>query len=221
MERSLSRRTLLTAGAAATAATIATISAPVTARANEAAASTPLGTVDPETGRYIPSFMTAPEPYASWDEELDCDVAVVGLGVAGICATRAAMEEGVEVVAIEQCSDFSYRSAQFAGINSSVHKACGCEFSEDQIQAIVCEFMKDSSGRANQRIWERWAHESGQILDWFLAGKPDYRVLDSRLIVKDSQDVIEELGLESYIDGSYSAVDGDDASDVMTVTVLD
>ena len=133
MERSFSRRTLLAAGAAA-AVTAAAASA---ALADEAQATAPLGTVDPETGRYIPSFMTAPEPYAAWDEELDCDVAVVGLGVAGICATRAAMEEGVEVVAIEQCPDFSYRSAQFAGINSSVHKACGCEFDEDQIQAIV------------------------------------------------------------------------------------
>lgn len=219
MQNTVTRRDLLAAGGtvAMGAALLASGAHAVTAHASEATAAP--GTLD-ENGRYIPSFMNAPEAPTSWDEEYDCDVAVVGLGVAGICATRAAMEEGVNVVAVEQCPTFSYRSAQFAAINSSVHKACGCEFDEEQKQRIVQEFMKDSSGRANQRIWERWANESGQILDWFLAGKPDYRVLDSRLIVKDSQDVIEELGLQSYLD-DYSAVGGDDSSEVMTVTVLD
>ena len=71
-----------------------------------------------ENGVYVPSFLIPPEPYETWDEEVDADIVVVGLGTAGCAAAKAALESGCRVVAIEQNETFNGRSSHLHGVNS-------------------------------------------------------------------------------------------------------
>ena len=146
------------------------------------------GTLD-ENGRYVPSFMVAPEPYASWDEELDTDVVVVGLGLSGACATRKAMEDGARVVAIEKAGDFVYRSNQFGAINSDIHNLAGASCDDDTKQLIVTNFMRNMGWRPDQRIWKRWADESGEIFNWFVSIIDNLTLLDPNKTMAETGEV--------------------------------
>ena len=126
------------------------------------------------------SFLDAPEPYTKWDEELSADVVVVGQGVAGVYAARKALEDGATVVTIEQAETPLYRSAQFGIINSEYQKSVGMEFSDEEINAIIDNLMKNFGGRVDRGIWQRWAKESGAIFDWMLAANPGYIAIDPK-----------------------------------------
>ena len=94
MENRVSRRSfLIGAGAlgAGLAASMAGCAPQASAEkeAGSAADGSPSGT---STGR--PAFLDAPEPISDIKETLEADVVVVGLGVAGVSATRSAAEEG-------------------------------------------------------------------------------------------------------------------------------
>ncbi len=51
-----------------------------------------------------PSFLTAPNPVSETDikETKDADVVIVGCGIAGMAAARAAAEEGARVIVVEK-----------------------------------------------------------------------------------------------------------------------
>lgn len=54
------------------------------------------------------------------EETIAADVLVIGCGVAGVAAVRAAAEEGASVVAIEKASGPQCRSGEYAVINGGV-----------------------------------------------------------------------------------------------------
>ena len=56
----------------------------------------------------------------SVSETLDFDVVVVGAGLSGICAARAAAEEGALVAIVEKSSSFNCRSGEYAVLNGSL-----------------------------------------------------------------------------------------------------
>lgn len=139
-----------------------------------------------------PSFLTAPEPYSTWDNELTADVVVVGQGLAGVCAARKAAEDGASVVTVEQAEGPLYRSAQFGIINSSYQKSVGHEFSDEDVNDIIGAMMANFGGRVDRAIWQRWAQESGAIFDWMLSAMPDYVEIDPR---KNAKASVEEYNL--------------------------
>ena len=113
------------------------------------------------------SFMDAPEaiPAEKIAHVIDCDVAVVGLGVAGVCATRAAAEEGLKVVAIEKCSTVSGRSSQFSFFNCEKSRELGVK--DLDANELVNEFMNQMSHRANPMILKKWADNCGEAITWY------------------------------------------------------
>ena len=113
------------------------------------------------------SFMDAPEaiPADKIGTVLDCDVAVVGLGVAGVCATRAAAEEGMKVVAIEKCSTVNGRSSQFSFFNCEKSRELGVE--DIDANELVNELMNQMSHRANPAILKKWADNCGEAITWY------------------------------------------------------
>ncbi len=113
------------------------------------------------------SFMDAPAaiPAEKISAVLDCDVAVVGLGVAGVCATRAAAEEGMKVVAMEKCSQVNGRSSQFSFFNCDMARELGVEDLDKN--ALVNEFMNQMSHRANPAILKKWADNCGEAITWY------------------------------------------------------
>ena len=155
---SVSRRAFIGAtGTVAATATLAGVSKPV--RADEA---------EPADAPYIPAFMTAPDSVddAQIAETFDCDVLVIGAGIAGIAAVRAATEAGASVIAIDKCETYGVRSSKYGALNSSVHKALGQP--ELDPARVVNELQKCMGYRGDQQLLMHWGTHSGEDFDWWL-----------------------------------------------------
>jgi fumarate reductase flavoprotein subunit len=94
------------------------------------------------------------------------DVVIVGAGVAGIAAARAAREANpnANVVVIEAAEKYTVRGLEFGALDAKIQKAAGLHY--DHMQ-VVRDLMQISGNRANPDILKKWADESGETFDWF------------------------------------------------------
>ena len=92
------------------------------------------------------------------------DVVVVGAGVAGIAAARAAAEAGASVIVVEQAPAITVRGLVFGALDSSYQKELGAVYDNNEVVNEICRGM---GNRPNQRLWHKWANESGAAFDWF------------------------------------------------------
>lgn len=162
VNRTLNRRTFV-AGAAALGVGAAAMGAMTpAARADE-----------PESQPVVPSFLEAPEPVADdqISQTLECDVCVVGLGIAGVAAARAAAEAGLSVVALEKCSAPTCRSSQYACFNTDNARAMG--IADVDTNELVNELMVQTGHRADFRVLKNWADHCGEAFDWWAGAYED------------------------------------------------
>ena len=135
--------------------------------------SEPTGGSEPQGADGVPSFLQEPEPIADDQiaQTIETELAVVGLGVAGVSAARSAAEAGVKVVAIEKCSEPNCRSSQFAAFNTENARAMGIE--DIETTELVNEFMIQMSHRSDFRILKNWADHCGEAFDWYASAYDD------------------------------------------------
>ena len=148
---------------AATAATIgaaALPAAPSPARAD--------GVLVGEPSTFTPSFLVPPNPIseAHVARTYECEVCVVGLGLAGVCALREAAESGAKVIGIEKGPDLGYRSGEFGTFGSEIHRQLGIE--QPETQEVVDELMRTMGNRPNAQLLNYWIANSGPDLDWYV-----------------------------------------------------
>ncbi len=148
----------------------------LTAADGSALASTALADEVADAAADAPSFLVEPE-LGEITETVDADVCVVGLGIAGVAATRTLAEAGVKVVAIEKCEAPQGRSGDFGAINASCTERY--EMTGLDVNEIVAELMKESGYKADARVLKAWAANSGADLDWYFGALPDLPYLDS------------------------------------------
>ena len=201
MERALNRRSFLKGAAVlGGSAAVATSLGATGALADEAeeeeaaAVETEFGTFD-ENGVFTPSFLIPPDPI---DEstivgEYEADVVVIGMGLSGICAARAALEAGASVLAIEKGTEYHLHSHQITAINSQIAKDQGVEFSEEDMDKILQQALVDGRQRGNYNLWKYMIEHCGEDFDWYLEMCPNYTVIDA-----------EELAGETELD--YEAI---------------
>lgn len=116
-----------------------------------------------------PSFMQAPTaiPSNKIVQTIEADIVIIGAGLSGICACRAALEAGASnIVVIEKASTFQYRSNQVGCIGGQLQKDLGIEIDKN---AAVAEIMRECGYRPKQRILNLWAENSGEAFDWYLS----------------------------------------------------
>ena len=126
-----------------------------------------------------PSFLNPPEPIdeSAVSQTLECDVCVVGLGLAGVCAMRAAAEEGAKVIGIEKGFDLGYRSGEFGSFGSKlIHEKLGIALPDPQ--EAVNELMKSMGNRPNAQLLNHWIRNSGKDIDWYIE-TVDYELLEN------------------------------------------
>lgn len=113
------------------------------------------------------SFMDKPDPIPQEkiSKVLECDVAVVGMGLAGVCAARSAAEEGLKVIGIEKISTVSARSSQFSFFNCEQAREIGIE--DFSATDLVNELMTQMSHRADPVILKKWADNCGEAITWY------------------------------------------------------
>lgn len=118
----------------------------------------------------IPNFLKSPVLIddSKINATIEADVVVVGLGVAGVAAMRAAVEGGKKVVAIEKCSIVSGRSSQFSFFNCEKSREMGIP--DIDANELVNEMMIQMGHRADARILKRWADTCGEAVTWYGEG---------------------------------------------------
>lgn len=108
---------------------------------------------------------------------LVADVIVVGAGVAGLSAARAAAEEGASVIVIEQSGSFNVRGHTFGALGSQFQKSLGADiYDKNEVVNQICLSM---GNRVNMALWKKWADESGAAVDWLesILNDEDKRIL--------------------------------------------
>jgi succinate dehydrogenase/fumarate reductase flavoprotein subunit len=112
---------------------------------------------------------------ADVEETIDCDVIVVGLGVAGCAAFRAAAEGGAKVVGFEKASQPQQRSSQYAYLNGPHSELWGLQtFGDEELMEIIQTEVKEQNYMVKQDIWIRWARESAAAIEWYCNGVPGF-----------------------------------------------
>lgn len=160
-ENSMSRRTFFGVGASAAALAAA---AGISGCAPKATENKPTASSENTTA---PSFMDAPEPIADIAQTKECDILIIGSALSGLCAARAAVENGAKnVIVVEKAETWQYRSSQFGTIGGKIQRDLGIEIDKN---AAIGQLMKECGYRPNQRILNLWADNSGEAFDWFLA----------------------------------------------------
>lgn len=185
--KGLSRRAFL--GSALAGSTIAALGlagcAPSTA-SQAAAEKAPAS--DLASSSSNPSFLNAPEPIADADitTTKDADVVIVGCGIAGMAAARAATDEGAKVVIIEKSERFNCRGtmgSQLGAVNSIYQQQAG--YPTFDTAALINRYMQDTLQMANQSFLKHWVDHSGADVEWFLELCQNVEVLEPGAMVPE------------------------------------
>ena len=114
------------------------------------------------------------------NDSYDCDVLVIGMGIAGTAAAKEAAEAGKKVIVLEKQPEDSYSVISMAGdfgvVGSQIQKDLGIEWAPKE--DIFNEFVKETGGRCDTWMMNYWYDHSGEDFDWFIEGA-DYEVLES------------------------------------------
>ena len=111
------------------------------------------------------------------EEELECDVVVVGAGIAGCAAIRAAAEEGASVIFFDKYTSTTSSGHQMAIVNGDVAAVWG----RDGILDIddVCDHEMDETSYFSKRaIYREWFNNMHEVFDWYLAVDPDIYICE-------------------------------------------
>lgn len=100
-------------------------------------------------------------------ETIECDIAVLGAGAAGLCAALKAAELGKSVVLVERGGDTG-GSAAFSegifGIGTRYQQESGVEVTEQEVFETTMEY---SHYRARPKLVKNFIQHSGATVDWF------------------------------------------------------
>ena len=169
---SVSRRTFVAGAAAAGVLAGASV-----AMADEAAVS----------AAEAPAFLTKPEVPTDIVDEQDCDVLVIGMGLAGTAAFKAAAETGVKTIALEKQPEDTYSVIYMAGdfgvVGSQIQKDLGIEWAPKEV--IMHEMQKECASRIDPWMLSYWYDHSGVDFDWFVEGS-DFEVLKGTAAEKET-----------------------------------
>ena len=102
------------------------------------------------------------------DETVDCDVVVVGAGMAGLCAAIAGAEAGLNVVLLEKLGILggtSITAEGMFGCQSKVQMEMGYDDDPDAYFEAIEDFDHWTN---NPRICRRWLQHAGETVDWVM-----------------------------------------------------
>ena len=124
---------------------------------------------------------------ADVEETISADVLVIGCGVAGVAAVRAAAEKGASVIAVDKADGPQCRSGEYAVINGNVQKKWGRDiFTEEDINKMIDFHMMESSYKVKRTIISKWANNIGEVFDWWVAPNEDlYYAEETRSPIPD------------------------------------
>lgn len=177
-EKGLSRRAFIGLGgtALAGAAVVGMAScAPQTRDGAAGDASTPKSkngaTAGPDAAN-THAWEVAPAPISSdkINDAVDCDVLVVGAGLAGCCSSIAALEKGAKVITIDKNPEGTVvgRGVHIAGFHTLVQQKLVDQglLTEPDYRQVIRRWIHWAQGRVKEPLLWEFARKSGACLDW-------------------------------------------------------
>lgn len=107
----------------------------------------------------------APIPQSKIKTRKSVDVAVLGAGLAGLCAAIAAADKGAKVVLLEKRKTFTFHGGWNASIDDRLHKSKNIVIPKDR---YLAEIMRFGAYHANARLIKLYLDEHGRVMDKLL-----------------------------------------------------
>ena len=123
---------------------------------------------------------------------IDCDVAVIGAGIAGCASAQSAAEAGARVVVVERAAAVTAHGLDVGAIGSKLQKAAGVEI--DPLEAARLIYAWGQS-KANYDLIRVYTDRSGAVMDHYidLAAKYGLKVtLNDTMTARPDWDGLEE-----------------------------
>ncbi|MBQ8024886.1 MAG: FAD-dependent oxidoreductase [Oscillospiraceae bacterium] len=122
-----------------------------------------MSNIDPRWGSWTKK--PDPVPPESIRQELTCDVAVLGAGIAGVtCALRAA-QCGLSVIVLEKAAKWSARGGNIGVIGSSFMDSQGYR---NDPQAVAREWIARCGNRCDEELVWLYLNRSREAMDWLI-----------------------------------------------------
>jgi succinate dehydrogenase/fumarate reductase flavoprotein subunit len=122
-----------------------------------------LSNIDPRWGSWTKK--PDPVPPESIRQELTCDVAILGAGIAGVtCALRAA-QCGLSVIVLEKAAKWSARGGNIGVIGSSFMDSQGYR---NDPQAVAREWIARCGNRCDEELVWLYLNRSREAMDWLI-----------------------------------------------------
>lgn len=119
-----------------------------------------------------PSWLgTEPQTPSEFAQELECDVVVCGLGIAGTAAMRAAAEAGARVIGFDK-SDATRCSNEICAFGSPTYAANYPDIAalwKDSIPFLLNAVSNGCLCRNNTEILRHYLEHNGEVIDWYFS----------------------------------------------------
>ena len=128
-------------------------------------------------------------------DEVEADVVIVGLGVAGVSAARSASEAGASVIGIDGSAAPNCRSGEYAVLNSPTLNERWPEraLSKEDVDEIIDSHVNESGYRVKRSIAKKWADNIGEAFDWWMGA-------DEHLFIADeTRQAIEDENADDFL----------------------
>lgn len=111
------------------------------------------------------SWLGRPEKITRFSGVLDCDIAVVGAGIAGCTAAQAAAETGARVICTEKFAAPTMHGTDIGALGSVLQKELGIDID----RALAARLMYQwSQSQANFRLIKTFTDRSGEVMDYYI-----------------------------------------------------
>ena len=112
------------------------------------------------------SWKIAPEPIddADIDETVDCDIVIVGAGIAGLPASMLAAEQGANVHIVEKAGTYGTARLCTSGFNAKLQTENGIHYDRKEFITEAWEITNGVQGRMSS--YGKWFDNSGLYVDW-------------------------------------------------------
>lgn len=101
----------------------------------------------------------------AFTDTLDVDIVICGAGHAGLTAALAAADAGAKTLVIDKGTKYNTMREFWGCIGSKCQKDAGVEIDPHE---VTNELMRYACYRADQRVINLWAKESGECVDWMM-----------------------------------------------------
>jgi len=111
------------------------------------------------------SWLPKPETITDVVSEEDCDIVILGAGIAGCTAAEAASAEGASVICCEKSFEYTALGMDIGAVGSKVQKENGINIDKALAARLIHEW---GQYQANYLLIRTYIEKSGEILDRYI-----------------------------------------------------